>query len=84
MANLADPDVFDNIGLMHGHHSRGDAWWIAEDAELQALRPSMQSQLEASGGLVVGPLGFVPFSFVAKRMLSGLMSLFAMFIVLCK
>ena len=64
MATLSDPELFERIAREHIHHSRDDHWWVDENEALNLSRRDLQAELESTGGVVVGPLGFVPFSYV--------------------
>lgn len=64
MTSFGDPEVFDRIAGNRGHHSRDDEWWVGENASLDAARAELRSELESTDGVVVGPVGFVPFSYI--------------------
>ena len=72
MTSLGDPEVFENIARNHVHHSRDDQWWVTENEALDAARPELRSELESTGGVVVGPVGFVPFSYVDMGAINSL------------
>lgn len=64
MTSFSDPEVFERIASNHLHHSRDDQWWVTENAALDASRADLRTNLETTDGVVVGPVGFVPFSYV--------------------
>lgn len=64
MASFGEPEVFERIARNHAHHSHDDEWWVTENEALDAVRPEVRAELESTGGVIVGPVGFVPFSYV--------------------
>ncbi len=64
MKNLGDPEVFARIAGYRAHHSRDDQWWAEENAGLEVARADLRAELESTNGVVVGPVGFVPFSYI--------------------
>ena len=72
MTSLGDPAVFERIARNHVHHSRDDQWWMTENEALDAARPKLRVELESTGGVVVGPVGFVPFSYVEMGAINSL------------
>ena len=72
MTSFGDPEVFERFARNHVHHSRDDQWWVTEDEALDAARPELRAELESTGGVVVGPVGFVPFSYVEMGAINSL------------
>jgi FkbM family methyltransferase len=72
VTSLGDPEVFERIARNHVHHSRDDQWWVTENEALDAARPELRAELEFTGGVVVGPVGFVPFSYVEMGAINSL------------
>lgn len=72
MTSFGDPEVFERIARNHVHHSRADQWWVTENQALDASRPELRTELESTGGVVVGPVGFVPFSYVEMGAINSL------------
>lgn len=72
MTSFGDPEVFEWIARNHAHHSRDDQWWVTENAALDAKRPDLRVELESTSGVVVGPVGFVPFSYVEMGAINSL------------
>jgi len=70
--NFGDPEVFERIARSHVHHSRDDQWWVNENEALDAARPELRAELESTGGVVIGPVGFVPFSYVEMGAINSL------------
>ena len=64
MSTLNDPNLFDHIARNHARHSRRDEWWSKEDNALSNSRALLRKEMETTGGFVMGPVGFVPFSYV--------------------
>jgi len=64
VTSFGDPMVLERIASNHRHHSRDDPWWVKENAALEATRADLRSDLETTNGVVVGPVGFVPFTYV--------------------
>ena len=64
MTSFGEPEVFERVARGHVHHSRDDQWWVTENDDIDAARPELRAELESTGGVVVGPVGFVPFSYV--------------------
>ena len=72
MTSLGDPEVFECIARNRAHHSRDDDWWVVKNAALEATRLDLRVELESTGGVVVGPVGFVPFSYVEMGAINSL------------
>ena len=72
MTSLGDAEVFERIARNHASHSRDDQWWATENAALDVSRPEVREEIETSGGIVVGPVGFVPFSYVEMGAINSL------------
>ena len=70
--NFGDPEVFERIARSHVHHSRDDQWWVNENEALDAARPELRAELESTGGVVIGPVGFVPFTYVEMGAINSL------------
>ena len=64
MTLFGDPEVFERIAHSHAHHSRDDRWWVNENEGLEASRRELRAEIESNGGVIIGSLGFVPFSYV--------------------
>ena len=62
--SFCDPEVFERIAQAHDHHSRDDQWWVNENKRLEASRRELRSELESTGGVMIGAVGFVAFSYV--------------------
>ncbi len=72
MTSYCDPEVFERIARNHAHHSRDDQWWVTENAALDATRADLRGELESTGGVVVGPVGFVSFSYIEMGAINSL------------
>ena len=72
MISLGDSESFERIARNHVHHSRDDQWWVNENEALDAARPELRAELEFTGGVVIGPVGFVPFSYVEMGAINSL------------
>lgn len=72
MTSLGNPQVFEHIARAHLQHSRDDQWWVTENEALDIARPELRAELESTGGVVVGPVGFVPFSYVEMGAINSL------------
>lgn len=70
--SVGDPEGFERIARNYMHHSRDDQWWVTENEVLDAARPELRAELESTGGVVVGPVGFVPFSYVDMGAINSL------------
>jgi FkbM family methyltransferase len=72
VTSLGDPEVFERVARNHAHHSRDDQWWVTENAALDATRLDLRMEFESVGGVSVGPVGFVPFSYVEMGAINSL------------
>lgn len=72
MTRFGDPELFERIARNHVHHSRDDQWWVTVNEALDASRPDLRAELASTGGVIVGPLGFVPFSYVEMGAINSL------------
>ena len=72
MTRFGDPEVFDRIASNCVHHSRNDQWWVTENEAFDAMGSDLRVALESAGGVAVGPVGFVPFSYVEMGAINSL------------
>lgn len=72
MTRFGDPELFEFIARNHVHHSRAAQWWVNENESLTASRHKLRAELESTGGVIVGAVGFVPFSYVEMGAISTL------------
>ena len=72
MTRFSDPEVFEQIARNYVHHSRDNQWWVTESEALDVYRPDLRSELESTGGVIVGPLGFVSFTYVEMGAINSL------------
>lgn len=72
MTSLSDPELFERIARNHSNHSRDDSWWVSEKAGLEASRSALRAELESNGGVVLGPAGFLYFSYVEMGAVNSL------------
>ncbi len=72
MTTLAETESLERIADAHAHHSRIDLWWTNENSRLEESRLDILHDLQARQGLDVGPLGFVPFTYVEMGAINSL------------
>lgn len=72
MLSFNDPALFENVASNYSLHSRDNSWWINANADVNAARSELRTKLELEGGLVLGPLGFVPFSYIEMGAINSL------------
>lgn len=72
MIEFSDPEVFEQIARNHVHHSRDNQWWVTANQALDDYRPDLRLELESTGGVIVGPLGFVSFTYVEMGAISSI------------
>ena len=64
MFTFSDPELFESIASNYSLHGRDNLWWIDTNADVNAARSQLRAELESEGGLILGPIGFVPFSYI--------------------